>query len=94
MKEKLLIFLAVAVIMTAPLTVSADYYPSCGIVTEIEGDVVIYTEFNGNMFSFLGAEDWEMGDIVAVIMDDNGTQIVTDDEIVSVRYCGYTAERK
>ena len=81
---KLFNLIAAAVIMTAPLTV----YPSCGIVTEIEGDVVTYTESNGNSFSFMGAEDWMIGDVVAVIMDDCGTPEVKADEILKVRYCG------
>ena len=82
------IVVAAAVIMTAPLTV----YPSCGIVTEIEGDVVIYTESNGNSFSFLGAEDWMVGDIVAVIMSDCGTPEVTDDMVIQTQYCGYAGK--
>lgn len=83
------IAIAVAVIMTAPLTVRADIYPSCGIVTEIENDVVIYTEFNGNRFGFYGVEDWVLGDIVATVMDDNGTPKVNDDVILFARYCGH-----
>lgn len=85
------IAIAVAVIMTAPLTVSADIYPSCGVVTEIweDEDIVVYTELNGNRFGFYGVEDWVLGDIVATVMDDNGTPKVNDDAILFARYCGH-----
>lgn len=71
-----------------------SFYPSCGVVTEINRteDYVVYEEFNGNLFSFYGAEDYEVGDIVATIMSDKGTECVYDDEVISARYCGYTAE--
>ena len=34
-------------------------------------------------------EDWAIGDIVAVVMDTMGTELIYDDEIVSVTYNGY-----
>ena len=65
-------------------------YPRSGIVTGIDrdADVVTWTDGAGNDWSFYGTGDWMIGDGVAALMDDNGTAIVTDDVIVSVRYAG------
>lgn len=65
-------------------------YPLAGTVTGIDtgADVVTFTDGVGNDWEFYGAEDWMIGDGVAAIMDDNGTEAVTDDVIVSVRYVG------
>ena len=63
-------------------------YPLSGIVQEIENDTVIVMDGAGNEWSFNGAEDWEIGDIAAILMKDMNTQEIYDDQIVSVRYCG------
>lgn len=79
---------------TATITAQAQpkgaLYPTCGIVTETDEttDTVTFTEPNGNRWSFEGVEDWCEGDKIAVIMSDNGTPEIIDDEIVSVRYKG------
>lgn len=67
-----------------------NLYPLCGVVTSVDfdNDIVTFTCHNGNQFSFIGCEDWMDGDTVAAIMDSNGTDIVTDDIITAVRYCG------
>jgi len=57
-------------------------------VQEIENDTVIVMDGAGNEWAFNGAEDWEIGDIAALLMKDMNTQEIYDDEIVSVRYCG------
>lgn len=70
---------------------TANLYPTCGIVTEcnIELDIVTFADFSGNLWSFNGVGDWIEGDRVAAIMNDNGTPVIYDDEIVSVKYCGW-----
>ena len=71
--------------------VASSVYPMATIVTEtdFETDTVTLTCGNGNQFQFTGIEDWFVGDVAACIMDDNATEIVTDDSIVSVYYAGY-----
>ena len=67
------------------------YYPQAGWVSELNEseDIVTVTWFNGNQFQFCGVEDWDKGDICAMIMDTNGTlNNMRDDSIVAVRYCG------
>lgn len=86
------ILIIIALIMSIiPVIVYADniLYPTCGIITEIKDNIVTFTDFNGNMWSFYGAEDWEINDICAVIMDNNGTETIYDDIITSIRYCGW-----
>lgn len=66
-------------------------YPMSGIVTEInrQEDRVIVTDSTGNKWEFNGAEDWHTGDIAAMIMEDNGTEEIYDDEIIDVQYDGW-----
>ena len=52
-------------------------------------DTVTVKDFNGNLWQFHECEDWEEGDICAMVMNDNATDIITDDEIESVRYSGW-----
>lgn len=74
----------------APTETETELYANCGTVTAIdrENDSVTFTDSTGHAWMFSGAEDWMVGDTVAAIMNDNGTANVTDDIIVSVRYCG------
>ena len=69
----------------------AEEYPTCGIVVEIneEENLVFVEDFNGNVWAFEGIEDWFIGDICAMIMDDMDTETIYDDEIVMVRCCGW-----
>ena len=66
-------------------------YAQAGIVTRVDHaqDVVEVTTQNGHMWEFAPAEDWCEGDICAMLMNDMGTPVVTDDVIVSAQYCGY-----
>ena len=68
----------------------AGLYPLAGTVTGLDqgANVVTFTDGAGNDWEFYGTEDWMIGDGVAALMDDNGTAIVTDDVIVTVRYAG------
>lgn len=66
-------------------------YPMSGIVTEVnrQEDRVVVTDSTGNEWEFDGAEDWHTGDIAAMIMEDNGTEEVYDDEIIDIQYDGW-----
>lgn len=66
-------------------------YPLCATITYIdeEADAFVAEDFNGNMWSFTGVEDWMVGDIMAMTMDDNGTDNIEDDTVRDIRYCGY-----
>lgn len=65
-------------------------YPMTAIITEInyEKNEVTITNCNGFDFKFVGCEDYEVNDLVSVIMNDNGTINIEDDYIVNQRYDG------
>ena len=68
----------------------ADLYPTTFVVAEIdnENDLVSLVDYNGNEWLWEGAEDLEVFDVVAAIMNDGETSSIYDDEIVEIRYCG------
>lgn len=63
-------------------------YPLSTTVMEINNDIVTVEDSNGNLWSFNGAEDWEINDSCALIMNDNNTKDICDDVIISTRYQG------
>ena len=67
-----------------------DYYARSGIVTTVdrETDTVVWIDSVGYVWSFRGCEDWEIGDGIACVMNDKGTEEIFDDEVVSARYQG------
>ena len=69
---------------------SFGIYPLCGIVIEVnyEEDYITIEDFYGNIWIFEGIEDWAENDVVAMIMDDHGTERIEDDIIIDLRYCG------
>jgi len=69
---------------------SADSYALTTEVVELdrENDIVVCEDFNGNLWEFYGCEDWQIDDIASLLMNDNGTPTIYDDEIVSARYNG------
>ena len=68
----------------------ADSYALTTKVVELdhENDVVVCEDFNGNLWEFYGCEDWQINDVASLLMNDNGTPTIYDDEIVSARYNG------
>lgn len=90
---KKLTAIALTLIMIAiALTASAEIYPLTAKVTEVnyDDDTVTVETFTGFLFSFEGCEDWAEGDCASLIMDDNGTEKIFDDEIVMAQYCAWT----
>ena len=77
-------------IIAGIILATSHLYPMSGVVTAIdrEADFVTVETQNGHMWEFYGAEDWMEGDVCALMMNDMGTAEVTDDMIVSARYCG------
>lgn len=63
-------------------------YPLSTTVMQIINDTVTVEDSNGNLWSFNGAEDWDINDSCALIMDDNSTKDIRDDIIISTRYQG------
>ena len=69
----------------------AEYYPRAALVTSLDytADCVIVTDWAGLEWEFIGIEDWQLDDIVAMMMDDNNTpNNIYDDIIVQALYGG------
>ena len=68
-----------------------NVYANCGKIISVnyDTDTVVFEDLSGFQWGFKGVEDLFVGDIIAVVMDDNGTPIIFDDEIVDINYCGY-----
>lgn len=65
-------------------------WANTGIVTEVNGTEIVFVDFVENEWAFYSnAEDWDVGDRVAVVMDSNGTDIIYDDTILAAKYCGW-----
>ena len=56
---------------------------------DYENNRVYCKDFNGEVWCFNGCEDWIEGDIASMVMFDNGSKIIYDDEIISIKYCGW-----
>ena len=68
-----------------------ELYAKVGVIIELdeEEDRVYFEDFMGEIWYFEDCEDWAIGDVVAAIMDTMGTEVIYDDEIVSVTYNGW-----
>lgn len=72
-----------------------EVYPDCGVITKIRNDMVFITMQNGNVFRFADeAGDWCVGDLVAVMLNDNGTRKVSDDIVVRAKYSGWISKKE
>ena len=61
------------------------------IAFEEEHDTVVLEDAVGLSWCFYWIEDWEIGDMVIVMLDNNGTpDTITDDIIVDTYFSGYT----
>ena len=70
---------------------ASHIYPNCGVVRSInrEMDCVVVEDGAGLCWAFYGVEDYEVGDMVAMIMEDMGTESVLDDRVIDALYGGY-----
>ena len=71
---------------------NAGFYAETMAIIEVntEDEIISCMSFNGNVWEFEDTcGDWEIGDVCSVLMCDNGTEIVTDDIIMSVKYSGW-----
>lgn len=89
--KKILTAIILSVIIAVLPAAYAEIYPQTFIVNAIDPaqDAVILIDSNGDEWIWFGIEDYYVDDIVAAIMDDNGTEIIYDDTIIMIRYSGY-----
>ena len=71
-------------------SVKSSVYPLTTKVVMVDypTDVVWCKDYNGNVWEFYGCEDWAIGDVASLLMNDNGTENIEDDEIINARYNG------
>lgn len=69
----------------------AETYPQAFVVSDVnyDEDLLIMTDYNGYNWVWEGIEDFYIGDIIAVIVDDCDTEYIFDDTILDIRYAGY-----
>lgn len=88
--------LAVALILPlhGALADEACFYPKTVIVVELdeENDMVITEDAVGFIWEFYGVEDFEVGDMVSLLMFDCGTELIFDDEVIDAVFSGYTVQ--
>lgn len=89
--KKFIAVITLFALIVAFSTACAEMYPQTFIMSAMDTaqDALILIDSTGNEWVWFGIEDYEMGDIVAAIMDDNGTEIIYDDVIITMRYTGY-----
>lgn len=87
----LILSLLPCVAFKTPEKETGHYYPRAFVVDKLDyaRDKVIVTDAVGMEWEFAECEDWEKGDMVVAIMCDNGTENITDDYFVEIRFAGY-----
>lgn len=74
---------------TSKTIVSYDnLYLSEGTVICVNSDLnkVTVIDCDGEVYQFYGSEDWLVNDKCILLMDDNGTDDIKDDIIISTKY--------
>lgn len=70
--------------------VEAEYPQTIKVVkADEETGILTLQTSTGYTYQWNGLEDFYEGDYAAVLMDTNGTQYITDDEILDIRYSGF-----
>ena len=74
-------------------TAAADtgFYAHTAVIVEFnyDEDVVVVEDAIGFLWEFEGVEDYFVGDVVSMLMWNNGTESIFDDIILDVVYSGY-----
>ena len=68
---------------------SNGIYAKLGVIVDFDynEDLVFVSDWNGDIWSFYGIEDWSVWDYVSMVFHDNGTPFeIHDDVILSVHY--------
>lgn len=74
---------------------ASHIYPSCGVVRSVNRamDCVVVEDGAGLCWAFYGIEDYDVGDVVAMTMEDMGTESVYDDRVIDARYGGMLGQK-
>ena len=94
LKWFIILFVALIVLTilgcSTPKEKETNFYALTAQVIDIDylKDEVICADYDGNIWSFFGSEDWQINDFVSLLMDNNNTPMIYDDIIMSARYSG------
>ena len=99
MKKRIIIIIILVSILLdvqrvdAAETQNIGYYANIGKVYEIDknNDLVYFTD-GVNNWGFYGVDDWQLNDVVLVVMYNNNTDTVKDDIIINCRYSNIKIE--
>lgn len=89
--KKLTTIALILILTTIALTACAEMYPQTAkvVTVDYDTDTVTVVTYMGFTYTFSECEDWMEGDGVALIMDDNGTEGITDDLVLMARYTAW-----
>lgn len=85
-------FFAFSITTSAKVSGEDSIYPQTFIVCGIDKqtDTIHLRTFSGMVYAWKGVEDWQINDIAAAIMYNNGTpDTITDDQIAVLEYTGW-----
>ena len=70
----------------------SNLYAMTTVVTDYQDGILYCEDFNGMVWTIeCEQEDWMVGDICAMVMDNNGTDVIYDDIIVTYKYDGFVS---
>ena len=71
--------------------IKGQEYAQTTVVIEVDevNHIVTCEDFNGVLWQFYSYDEWFIGDIATMIMNNNDTPIIYDDIIVHIMYDGY-----
>lgn len=79
------------IFFSMPTKAESSFYPRTAITIEIieDEDIVVCQDAAGVIWEFYGIEDFEVGDLVSMLLWDCGTpDSIFDDEIIDATYAG------
>lgn len=76
---------------TTEETTAGNYYARTAIVVKVDtdNDLVTVEDSVGYYWQFYGVEDWQEGDCASLLMWDNGTDTILDDEVQGAHYSAW-----
>ncbi len=96
MKKVITLIIMALIVVTIAINAKAanahEVYPRAMEIVEFEHytDTVVCVDAVGLEWAFYGIEDWDIGDLVIVMLDNNGTpNTMVDDIITDTIFSGY-----
>ena len=87
---KRILILVLALILISSVSIADVYWRGAGVYKlDAKKDVVKLKDADGRKFTLKGVQDWELGDVIMILMWDNDTADVSDDKAVDYRWTGF-----